>query len=87
MDLPDTCPVPATDAPTQEAEFGLVAGHVLTIVAEGASVEVRVKRFADTYQMLTLSPADNFWPPSSVSLVTLRRKYMTGDAQRFLPSA
>ncbi len=43
-------------------------------------------RFALTYQMLTLSPASSFWPPSSVSLVTLRRKYMTGDAQRTISS-
>ena len=43
-------------------------------------------RFAPTYQMLTLSPALSFWPPSSVSFVTLRRKYMTGDAQRRISS-
>ena len=39
-------------------------------------------RFAEMYQMLTLSPALISWPRISVSLVTLRRKYMTGDAQR-----
>ena len=36
--------------------------------------------------MLTLSPALNFCPRSSVSRVTLRRKYITGDAQRRISS-
>ena len=43
-------------------------------------------RFAEMYQMLTLSPALIACPRISVSLVTLRRKYMTGDAQRTISS-
>ena len=36
--------------------------------------------------MLTLSPSLICWPRSSVSRVTLRRKYMTGDAHRTISS-
>ena len=43
-------------------------------------------RLAETYHKLILSPALIVWPRSSKSRVALRRKYMTGDAQRRISS-
>ena len=43
-------------------------------------------RLAEMYQSTTLSPSWICLPPSSMSAVAVRRKYITGDAQRSISS-
>ena len=50
------------------------------------SAKTASSRFAELYQSTIFSPARSFWPPSSVSCVAVRRKWITGDAQRTISS-
>ena len=50
------------------------------------SAKTRSSRFAEAYHSTTFWPAAIGWPASSVSSVAVRRKWITGVAQRTISS-